>query len=134
MDALELVTQAGVKVRRQVNLGSYTEWIGRTDAKVVDLPLIIEVDSIVHHMSPMDQARDAARDAEFREAGLEVVRIFDVEVYRRPWTVGPKVLEACACVRRGEPVPKRGVPTLLFSPNSFGVGQEPLPGRTRYAS
>lgn len=69
---------------RQVDVGGH-EWLGRVDLLDRRLRVIVEVDSVVHHTSPLDRAADARRDARLHAAGwVEVVRVTEDEVWRRP--------------------------------------------------
>lgn len=71
----------------QVNMGGH-EWIGRVDFRdpVVDW-VLWEIDSQLHHSSPLDVANDAARDEALRAVGLDVERIPEEHVWYQPWRV-----------------------------------------------
>lgn len=72
--------------KRQANLGNDSRWIGRVDIKDPELPLIGEVDSEMFHFAPIDGDDDATRDADFGEAGFDVVRFTESEVWHEPAT------------------------------------------------
>lgn len=97
---IEILSDAGIAVRKQVNLGDKDHWIGRVDLKVVDLPVTIEADSDLHHSSLIDRAADTARDADLRRAGFRVVRVDEHEIWHRPWDVVTKVQLAIAAANR----------------------------------
>ena len=80
----------------QVNMGGH-EWIGRVDFRDPIARIVLwEVDSQLHHSSPLDVANDAARDAALRELGLVVKRIAEEHVWYQPW----RVLATVRAVRR----------------------------------
>ena len=81
-------------LERQVNVGGH-EWIGRVDFLDRELRLVVEVDSHLHHSSPLDRRADQARDEALRRAGwAEVVRITDDEIWRQPGVAVQRVREA----------------------------------------
>ncbi|MCU1378302.1 MAG: hypothetical protein JWN29_1285 [Acidimicrobiales bacterium] len=66
---LRIAQNAGIReLKRQVDVGGHS-WLGRVDFAIVRLRLLIEVDSVVHHSSPMDVARDRARDEAMLDVG-----------------------------------------------------------------
>jgi hypothetical protein len=80
----------------QVDMGGH-EWIGRVDFRDSVVAWILwEVDSQLHHSSPLDVANDAARDAALRAIGLEVHRIAEEHVWYDP----ARVLRTVREVRR----------------------------------
>lgn len=102
--AIALLEEAGIFAERQVDLGGES-WIGRVDLRITGAPVVVEVDSVVHHTAPSDRERDRRRDEQLAELGLMVVRVTEDDVFARPWTVPVKVAEAIAATRR--PVPAR---------------------------
>lgn len=82
------------EMRRQVNTGDETGWIGRVDLRDVDLPLILEVQSERFHSSLIDKQMDALRIQRLEQAGFVVVEVTDVQVWHRPH-------ELLALVREG---------------------------------
>ena len=80
---VRLLDDAGVRTRRQVDLGG-DDWIGRVDLVVVGTRLVIEVDSARYHTSKLDRERDARRDAELRARGYEVVHVNEEDAWHRP--------------------------------------------------
>ena len=70
--------------KRQPNLGNDSRWIGRVDVKDPELPLIGEVDSEMFHFAPIDGDDDGARDVAFGEAGFDVARFKEREVWHEP--------------------------------------------------
>lgn len=68
----------------QVDVGGH-EWVGRVDFRDPLVTCVLyEVDSLIHHSSPLDLANDAARDEALRAIGLEVVRIPEEHVWYQP--------------------------------------------------
>lgn len=90
----KLARAAGVPaLRRQVDVGGH-EWLGRVDF-ADEIPLLYEVDSILHHTSPGDVARDEARDRAMRAAGFrEVVRIPEEDIWYHPDRAVARIQEA----------------------------------------
>ncbi|HVM02552.1 MAG TPA: DUF559 domain-containing protein [Acidimicrobiales bacterium] len=85
---------------RQVDVGGH-EWIGRVDFVDRSLRIIVEVDSDLHHTSLLDRAADARRDEALRRAGwVDVVRVCEDEVWRRPHEAVAKVRAARRRARR----------------------------------
>lgn len=95
----EIVRNAGLGVlRRQVDLGGH-EWVGRVDFADLELGLLVEVDSVLHHTSPMDAAADAARDAQLLGAGFrKVLRVPEEWVWHQPWRVVAAMRDAVAAL------------------------------------
>ena len=92
-----ILTDAGeAPLRRQVDLGGH-DWIGRVDLYDDPYRSVYEVDSLLHHTSPVDRRRDAERDAALLAAGfLAVVRIPEEHVWWQP----SRVLAAVRDTRR----------------------------------
>jgi uncharacterized protein YjeT (DUF2065 family) len=84
----EVMAEAGIKgLPREVDAGGH-EWIGRFDYRCDVTGALIEIDSAIHHTSPMDVAADAARDAAAKAAGFpEVLRISTEDLFPRPHRV-----------------------------------------------
>jgi len=93
---IRLLEDEGICTERQVDLGAADHWIGRVDLRVIGTPLVLEIDSVVHHWSKTDRERDAERDAQLAAAGLRVERLTEDDVFHRPWMVGPRVRRALA--------------------------------------
>jgi very-short-patch-repair endonuclease len=71
-------------LERQVDVGGH-EWLGRVDFLDRPLLLIVEVDSILHHTSPFDRARDAARDEALVAAGYRrALRVPEEHIWYEP--------------------------------------------------
>ncbi|MBW3667924.1 MAG: DUF559 domain-containing protein [Actinobacteria bacterium] len=87
---IALLDKAGIRTRRQVDLGD-DDWIGRVDLLVVGTNLIIEVDSNRFHSSNLDRERDAKREAALRAAGYDLVRVTEEEAWCRPSDVTRRV-------------------------------------------
>jgi hypothetical protein len=67
---LQIARNAGIlDLECQVDVGGHS-WLGRVDFAILRLRLLIEVDSVIHHSSPADTARDEARDEAMLAAGL----------------------------------------------------------------
>lgn len=90
--AWAILAEAGIQVRRQVDVGSGERWTGRVDGAVVGTRVLIEVQSARYHGALLDQEADKARLAALRAAGFTVVEITDDEVWSRPSEVVRKVL------------------------------------------
>lgn len=96
-----LLRDAGQRpLDRQVDLGGH-EWLGRVDFLDRAALLVVEVDSELHHTSPEDAARDAARDRSLLAAGFrEVLRISEESIWHRPWKAVHEVAAARARLAR----------------------------------
>lgn len=91
-----LLAEAGeAPLERQVDVGGH-EWVGRVDFLDRSLGLVVEVDSDLHHTSPMDRAHDRRRDAALLAAGWRaVLRISEDEIWRRPQDAVARVRAEC---------------------------------------
>jgi very-short-patch-repair endonuclease len=88
----EILTQAGLpEMRRQVNVGDETNWIGRVDYVDPELPVIAEVNSDRFHKGLSNEADDAVRYAALGAAGFEVAVIWENEIWYDKRTVLRKV-------------------------------------------
>lgn len=96
--AIALLEEAGIFADRQVDLGGEA-WVGRVDLRLRGAPVVVEVDSVVHHSSPSDRQRDRLRDEQLAALGLTVVRVTEEQVFTRPWEVPLQVAEAVAACR-----------------------------------
>ena len=99
-----ILTRAGeAPLERQIEVGGH-EWIGRVDFLDRELRIVVEVDSDLHHTSPLDRAHDLRRDEALVAAGWnEVVRVSEDEVWRHPHVAIEKVRDARARARRPSP-------------------------------
>ena len=91
--AIRILDEAGIKTRRQVDLGG-DDWMGRVDLLVEGTNVVIEVDSARFHTSRLDRERDARRDAQLAALGLEVVRVTEEDVWTAPADVERRVVTA----------------------------------------
>jgi very-short-patch-repair endonuclease len=86
-------------LERQVDVGGH-EWLGRVDFLDRSLLLIVEVDSVLHHTSPFDRARDAARDADLLRAGYrQVLRVPEEHIWYQPHLAASAVKDARRVLR-----------------------------------
>ena len=90
----QILHDAGIPVRRQVDSGSLTAWTGRVDFRHLWLPILIEVQSERYHSALLDQESDRQRIGSLEAAGYQVVEISDTEAWATPWTVVNKVRDA----------------------------------------
>jgi hypothetical protein len=99
----EILRNAGeAPLRRQIDSGSDEEWCGRVDFRDDQLPLIVEVQSALHHSSLVDQADDAARRKALEDAGYTVLEVWDSDVFHEPRSVVERVRSArCDLRSRG---------------------------------
>jgi very-short-patch-repair endonuclease len=82
----ELGEEAGINLRRQVNLGD-EQWDGRVDFLEDDVKLVVEVQSELHHSSLCDVEADGARRARLEADGFSVLEVWDTDVWTRGSTV-----------------------------------------------
>lgn len=94
-DRLEKVlADAGAPpLRRQVVAGGH-EPIGRADFRDHDLPLLVEVNSLVFHTTPSDREADSVRYRRFNDAGFTVAVIWEDDLWIRPREVAQTVADA----------------------------------------
>jgi very-short-patch-repair endonuclease len=98
---VQILRDAGLpELRRQVEVGDGTSWIGRVDFRAPDVPLIVEVQSERFHTSLIDRQLDRGRIQRLRAAGHHVVEVTDVEVWHRPHMVVQRVWEGYATALR----------------------------------
>ena len=83
----ELAEQAGITLRRQVNLGD-ERWDARVDFLEDHVKLVVEVQSELHHSSLSDLEADAERRERLKADGFRVLEVWDTDV----WTRGSKVI------------------------------------------
>jgi very-short-patch-repair endonuclease len=96
-----LLERAGEKkMRRQVNVGSSTRWLGRIDEVDEELPLIVQLDSTRYHGALIDQEEDERQRRALEEAGYLVKRFTDEDCFHRPDDVVRGVREARELLRR----------------------------------
>lgn len=87
-------------MRRQVNLGSSTEWVARVDQVDEHLPFIVELDSTRHHGALIDQEEDERRRLALEAAGYTVRHFTDEDCFHRPEYVARTVRDVRAMLRR----------------------------------
>jgi very-short-patch-repair endonuclease len=93
----QILEQAGERpLRRQVDVGTQTNWAGRVDLVDDCLPLCVEVQSELFHGSVLDQRLDRERIERLRAGGHEVLEIWESDVWRNP----PKVVADVRSARR----------------------------------
>jgi very-short-patch-repair endonuclease len=100
----DLLVGAGfVPLRRQVDAGSATNWVGRFDLVDEALPLVVEVQSELFHGSHLDRARDRARRESMTEAGWVFVEVWETEVWRTPADVVHRIESARRALAAARP-------------------------------
>ncbi len=91
----QLLGRAGIEMRRQVDVGG-AHWDGRIDFRDAQVPLILEVQSEIHHASLTDEQRDRQRHAQYDTDGFEVLAVWENDV----WTRGDQVIAQVEEARR----------------------------------
>jgi very-short-patch-repair endonuclease len=82
---VQILRESGQRpLRRQVDCGDETGWIGRVDFADDQLPFVLEVQSERFHASLVDQRADADRFMRLEAAGYVVATVSDTEVWHRP--------------------------------------------------
>ena len=89
----EILAEAGIEVRRQVNLGSEA-WAGRVDGLVVGTRVVIEIQSWRYHGALVDREADALRIKHLEADGFTVVEVTDDHVWSDPGEVIRRVSAA----------------------------------------
>lgn len=100
---VQILRDAGIEVRRQVDVGDDVQWTGRVDLVVVGMRIVIEVQSERHHSALTDLVADAARIAALEAGGWIVVPIEDVLIWTRPAEVVRRVEAAIRTAHRRRP-------------------------------
>jgi very-short-patch-repair endonuclease len=77
-----LASHGEKQMRAQVDIGE-DSWVGRVDFLDADVPLIVEIDSELHHSALVDAEADARRTAALEAAGYTIQRFTDVDVWHR---------------------------------------------------
>lgn len=97
----EILVRRGEKpMRRQVNVGGSTAWLGRIDEIDEDLPFIVQLDSTKYHGALIDQEADERQRRALEAAGYTVRRFTDEDCFHRPDDVVRVVREVRAELRR----------------------------------
>ena len=86
----QILLDAGIRVRSQVDAGSAERWTGRVDFVVEGSSVVIEVQSEKFHTALTDRQADAERRRRLEAAGCTWVEVWDVDV----WAAPQRVLEA----------------------------------------
>jgi very-short-patch-repair endonuclease len=89
----QLMAREGIPFRRQVDLGG-EDWTGRVDFRHERLPLVVEIQSALHHEALVDRVADATRVATLHHDGFRVVEILDSELWNSPDRVVARVRAA----------------------------------------
>ena len=91
-----LADEAGVRLKRQVDVGDHM-WIGRVDFTIPGTNKMIEVLSQRYHGSPSDRRADEERVRRLRQAGFEVLLLWDHEI----WSDGAAIRHCIYSFSRG---------------------------------
>lgn len=100
---VQILRDAGIEVRRQVDVGDEVQWTGRVDLVVEGMRVVIEVQSERHHSALTDVVSDAARIAALEAGGWIVVPIEDVLIWTQPGEVVRRVEAAIRAARQPRP-------------------------------
>ena len=87
----QILRNASIPMRRQVDAGDGERWLGRVDFRHETRPVILEVQSEFHHCALVDRRADQVRLDSLRSAGFRVVEVTDHEVWTDPSTVESRV-------------------------------------------
>lgn len=81
----EVLERAGERpLRRQIDQGTQTHWVGRIDFVDDELRLSVEIQSELFHGSVLDRRLDKERIAALRAGGQEVLEMWETTVWRDP--------------------------------------------------
>lgn len=87
--------RAGIpRLRRQVDVGDDTGWIGRMDFAGDERRLIAEIDSAIHHAALLDARQDRERTERLRRAGWAVCRWTEDDLWYEAGRVVRELREA----------------------------------------
>jgi very-short-patch-repair endonuclease len=90
----KILAEAGERpFRRQVVVGGH-EPVGRSDHGDPKLPLVVEINSLIHHTTPSDRAADELRYRRLNDAGFTVGVIWEDDLWSHPRSVLETVREA----------------------------------------
>ncbi len=87
-------------LERQRNVGGADHWIGRMDFLDRDAKVVLQVDSMIHHGSVLDRARDEAQTLALEAAGFTVIRVDELDVWHHGREVARHVRKARTAGRR----------------------------------
>ena len=90
----QILRDAGIRVRRQVDLGGERHWTGRVDFVVEGLPVVVEVQSEFHHTSLTDRSSDGERVRRLAVDGFEVVEVTEESIWVEPRRAASRVTAA----------------------------------------
>ncbi len=95
-----ILARAGIAVRRQVDLGD-GHWSARVDFLHEHLPVVVEVQSELHHSSLTDTEHDRRRLAQLEADGFAGVAVTDREVWANPLSVVSRVRKGIRIAQAG---------------------------------
>ncbi len=98
--AMQLLDEADIPMERQVDTGDDDRWIGRVDFRHPTLPLVLEIQSELHHSALVDKEADEARIKALEAAGFVVVEVTDDTVWSRPGQFVAEVRDGVERARR----------------------------------
>ena len=102
-DQLEKVlANAGVRALSRQHVVGGHEPIGRSDFRDLELPLVVEVNSLTYHTSPSDRAADELRYRRLNDAAFTVAVIWEDDLWSRPSWVVKTVGEARRWASNGQ--------------------------------
>ncbi|HUF84910.1 MAG TPA: DUF559 domain-containing protein, partial [Acidimicrobiia bacterium] len=87
-------------MRRQVDVGGGNKWLGRVDFVDQDVPLIVQIDSELYHSALIDREEDDRQTRALEEAGFEVLRFTDFQVWYRAAEVTEPIRKQRAVLAR----------------------------------
>lgn len=89
-----IARRAGITtLERQVEV-RVASWVGRVDYRDTQLPLVVEIHSERFHTTSAHRRADAERISMLRQAGYEVVIVWDHEIWADPAGVMDRIKEA----------------------------------------
>jgi very-short-patch-repair endonuclease len=88
------------QMRRQVETGDYRRWLGRVDFRDPHDPLIVQVNSELHHASLIDRREDEQQTAALERAGFVVVTTWQFDLWHDVPKIVADVNEGYARLRR----------------------------------
>jgi very-short-patch-repair endonuclease len=97
---MQILRDAGIEVRQQVDAGSEEAWTGRVDFVVRGVPVVIEVQSTEHHDALTDRESDVRRREALEAAGWIWVEVWSAAVWSDPGSVVRAVADAVALARQ----------------------------------
>jgi very-short-patch-repair endonuclease len=109
----QLATQAGINLRRQVELGGET-WDGRVDFVEDDVRLVVEVQSERYHSALCDRMADEMRRQKLEDDGFYLLELWDNDIWTRSVYAISRLRQAAREAKMGRLLPSKRHTSVSF--------------------